>query len=545
MHKGYTVAVVMRGIVSKHMLGLLVAGAVVVAGALFVSTNSADAAINPQINFQGKLTNPDGTNVTNGSYSIVFSIYTVASGGTAVWTETQNPVTITDGIFQVSLGSVTSLPGSVDFNSASLYLGIKVGADPEMSPRVRLTAAPYAFNSDRLGGVTSDGFVQLGQSATAQTDASTNSSIFINKTAAGNLLQLQASSTNRLTLSSAGALTLAGSISTSGGAVSLTGNAASSITTTSGALTLTGAAASTWSTTAGNLTIQAGSGTISLGSSTVLSANGTLAINSGAGTALTIDSGTTGAINLGTSANAKTIAIGNVTGATSITNNVGNSTSAFNIQGPSSAIYMRIDSANNRLQIGSPTADGTGFLLVLDSKNTTGDPTGVNGAMYYNSADNDFRAYQNSQWTNIQPVRYAYLATDVTRAATSYADVTGLSFTVAANTDYEMVCNLIYRSAATGTGIGFALNGPGSPGLVAGQFISNSTATAFNGRSFNAYNGTGKTTGVQTANADTFGLFRAYFRNGNNAGTLQLRFASENTTTVTVRANSYCRLAEL
>lgn len=151
----------------------------------------SQAAINQQISFQGKLTNPDGTNVTNGSYSIVFSIYSVASGGAAIWTETQGSVAVTDGIFQVALGSVTPLPGSVDFNSNSLYLGIKVGADAEMSPRIRFTASPYAFNSGALDGIQSTGFVQLANGV--QTDASaTNASIAINKTAgSAKLIDLQ------------------------------------------------------------------------------------------------------------------------------------------------------------------------------------------------------------------------------------------------------------------------------------------------------------------------------------------------------------------
>jgi len=119
----------------------------------------AAAGINHQINFQGKLVNPSGTNVTDGSYSIVFSLYSVASGGSAIWTETQNP-TVTNGIFQVNLGSVTSLPGSIDFNTDNIYLGIKVGADAEMTPRVQFTSVPQAFNSEKLGGLDSSGFIQ-------------------------------------------------------------------------------------------------------------------------------------------------------------------------------------------------------------------------------------------------------------------------------------------------------------------------------------------------------------------------------------------------
>jgi len=168
---------------------ILLATLLAVAGfiALFAMPMHTSAAINPQINFQGKLTNTDGTNVTNGTYSIVFSIYTVSSGGSNVWTETQPSVSVTDGIFQVSLGSVTALPGSVNFASSPLYLGVKVGADLEMTPRIQFTAAPYAFNAStadnatQLGGLTSSQFVQLAQSV--QTDSSTtNASIGINKT---------------------------------------------------------------------------------------------------------------------------------------------------------------------------------------------------------------------------------------------------------------------------------------------------------------------------------------------------------------------------
>lgn len=94
----------------------------------------AAVGVNKQINFQGKLTNSDGTNVTDGNYTLVFSIYNVSSGGSATWTETDT-VTTTNGIFQVALGAVTSLPGSVDFNQDTWYLGIKVGSDSEMTPR--------------------------------------------------------------------------------------------------------------------------------------------------------------------------------------------------------------------------------------------------------------------------------------------------------------------------------------------------------------------------------------------------------------------------
>lgn len=113
----------------------------------------AYAAINDQIHFQGKVVNTDGTNVTNGSYSFTFTVYDASSGGTNLWTETKS-ITVTDGIFDTDLGSVTDLPGSIDFNSDTLYLAVNFNSDGEMSPRIRLTAVPYAFNAEKVAGLT-------------------------------------------------------------------------------------------------------------------------------------------------------------------------------------------------------------------------------------------------------------------------------------------------------------------------------------------------------------------------------------------------------
>ena len=53
---------------------------------------------------------------------------------------------------------------------------------------------------------------------------------------------------------------------------------------------------------------------------------------------------------------------------------------------------------SGQLTIGQ--SDTTGSLLVLDEKTDSGDPTGTNGGMYYNSNANKFRCYQNSGWTD-------------------------------------------------------------------------------------------------------------------------------------------------
>lgn len=130
---------------------------------------TVSAAINKEINYQGKLTNASDAIVSNGTYNIRFKFYTVASGGSPIWTETwcyspdsgttcdgtgtNNRITVTSGLFSTMLGSTTVLT-SVDFNQ-TLYLGVEIGGsattptwDGEMSPRKRLGSVPSAFVAD-------------------------------------------------------------------------------------------------------------------------------------------------------------------------------------------------------------------------------------------------------------------------------------------------------------------------------------------------------------------------------------------------------------
>jgi len=95
------------------------------------------------IAYQARLTNSVGAPVS-GTQSIQFSLYDVATGGTALWTETQS-VTLVNGELSLSLGETTSLPEAVF--AKRLFLGIKVGSDAEMTPRPKLNSAPYSIKA--------------------------------------------------------------------------------------------------------------------------------------------------------------------------------------------------------------------------------------------------------------------------------------------------------------------------------------------------------------------------------------------------------------
>ncbi len=102
-------------------------------------------AVPLKVTYQGKLANPDGTPVDNGTYDIQFRIYNVVSGGTALWAETQS-VLVMDGVYNVTLGSITPIPSGI-LDNPVLYLGVNVEADAEMFPRQEITSIFYALKA--------------------------------------------------------------------------------------------------------------------------------------------------------------------------------------------------------------------------------------------------------------------------------------------------------------------------------------------------------------------------------------------------------------
>lgn len=136
---------------------------------LGTSARSGDIAVNPLISYQGRLTQTASGAAVNGTVTLVFRLYTVAEGGTALWTEIKD-VTVHQGLFTTQLGDTTALPGAI-FNGQELWLGIKVGTDPEASPRQQLYAVAYALysnNANLLDGMNSTDFAPAAHSHDAE-----------------------------------------------------------------------------------------------------------------------------------------------------------------------------------------------------------------------------------------------------------------------------------------------------------------------------------------------------------------------------------------
>jgi hypothetical protein len=137
----------------------------------FALSFAAGAASPPgRINYQGVLRDAAGKPVS-GATTISFLFYDDPAAGTLLWEEIYDPtvyppqVTVSGGLFSVALGdpahrhfgSEALFPG-VFVNHASVYLAIKVAADPEMTPRVKVASSAYALNCDTLDGLDSAAF---------------------------------------------------------------------------------------------------------------------------------------------------------------------------------------------------------------------------------------------------------------------------------------------------------------------------------------------------------------------------------------------------
>lgn len=142
-------------VVGRGMMGMgisnrrVVRASIIFGAALFFSLTVASPASAAQIpkyiNFQGQLTDSSGAKV-NGSRSVTFGIYNVATGGSPLYTEVQS-VVLSNGVGSALLGSVTPLNLPFDTH---YYLGITISGDAEMTPRIQLSASAYAFTAQEL-----------------------------------------------------------------------------------------------------------------------------------------------------------------------------------------------------------------------------------------------------------------------------------------------------------------------------------------------------------------------------------------------------------
>jgi len=357
---------------------------------IFSATSHAASGVNQTLSFQGRLLNANGSVAPDGHYNIQFKIYQDGTGTTAgdtggalKWTETYlnnggtNGVEVKDGFFSVNLGSITPFGTSVDWNQDTLWLSMNVAgnstscssfggsgcsSDGEMLPMKRITSTPYALNSGQLGGKTADQFLQLGQGT--QTDSGSASSILLNKTGSGNIIQLQNNGTDAFNVSNSGDVVLGSNTSDKSITVAAAGD-----NTNGSTLTIKGGSGGSGDSNGGDLILQGGDASGNSSGGNVIVKSGT---QSGTGTSgnVTLQGG-----------GSSTVVVDN--SGVSVSHTVGGDTATLNLDSGSSA----------------PTSD-------------------IAGSMYYDSTLGEVQCYEANGWGNCSdsPNQFVTLSPTYTNA---------------------------------------------------------------------------------------------------------------------------------
>lgn len=110
---------------------------------LSVFAVSVHADVPKTINYQGRLRTTTNQAVPDGQYMITFRLYDADTGGTKVWEESQL-INTKQGYFNTTLGNINAFSSSM--LNQPLWLGLKVGSEAEMTPRMAMSSSAQAIN---------------------------------------------------------------------------------------------------------------------------------------------------------------------------------------------------------------------------------------------------------------------------------------------------------------------------------------------------------------------------------------------------------------
>jgi len=141
---------------------------------VFVIAASWAMAASPpaELNYQGVLRDTAGTPLTD-SVDMVVRFWNAPTGGDEILIDqhtlgASDPVSVKSGLFNIVLGGGALLDGAGPGTYASVsevfrdygdvHVGIQVGTDTEMTPRLKVLSTAFALNADRLDGLSSADF---------------------------------------------------------------------------------------------------------------------------------------------------------------------------------------------------------------------------------------------------------------------------------------------------------------------------------------------------------------------------------------------------
>jgi len=112
------------------------------AGSPLLRTASAQGTPN-WLNYQGRLTSPSGSAVSDGTYTVSFRLFDSPTSATELWSETKS-VTTRNGVFNTVLGQATLFPTGLF--SKRLFMQIEVSGRV-LTPRQELGSVPFAMTA--------------------------------------------------------------------------------------------------------------------------------------------------------------------------------------------------------------------------------------------------------------------------------------------------------------------------------------------------------------------------------------------------------------
>ncbi len=121
-------------------------GAIAALAGLLLASTVTWAAVPARVSVEGVLLTAAGGPVSDGKYKVTFNLYANKGAKTPAWTSTVADLAVTGGSFQHALGSVKQLPANLVDAAKTGWLGIVVGAEPEL-PRSAFAAAPFAVRA--------------------------------------------------------------------------------------------------------------------------------------------------------------------------------------------------------------------------------------------------------------------------------------------------------------------------------------------------------------------------------------------------------------
>ncbi|SYZ72956.1 exported hypothetical protein [Candidatus Zixiibacteriota bacterium] len=122
-------------------------GSSIIAAALLLLllASMAFAGVPNKINYQGRMTNVDGSPVADAVYQVIFRIYddsTSTDPLRKLWEETDTVETF-KGLFDIILGGRIPIDMSI-FDGRVLYLALQPQGYSELTPRTKLVSVPYS-----------------------------------------------------------------------------------------------------------------------------------------------------------------------------------------------------------------------------------------------------------------------------------------------------------------------------------------------------------------------------------------------------------------